>query len=703
MKSRFLALALVFGLANFTATTVQAANPGAPNPADTFNIPPSSIETHEYAEIQKLFASQSYSEAVAKMEGYEERYSKSPLQMQIENLRGLCLIMTHHYAAAAGQFMSALQKCPDNSPFLPFLQYNLAKARFESDDIDGAETLLNQIASDKLDNGNRIKFHFLRAEVFAKRKALQDAAHEFLVAGQMMQLQPMTSAAQAATKSSGQSAVMSAEQRKLFETSLNNCLDDIKVPAQLEALVHDFPESPLLDSVLFHLGSLELSQDLNSKGEEDLRSIIASFPQSSYVPRAQALLSATVKNRPVEHSAVGVLLPLKGKFARWGQTSLAAIEQAFHVFDLPNSGSGAGRDFGVELVIQDSGETPDSAIKALDTLVNKYHVAAVIGPLLSKGIDQVTRRAEELGVPMISLARHTGTGGESYVIQGGLTIQSQAYEMAKYAILTRGLRRFAILYPKDKAGEDSANAFWDAVESLGGQIVGSEFYPPHETDFGQLVDKLSGLYYKDARLRELDALAKLRKLNDIKKRTRKTEKFFALPPIVDYEAVFIAGEPQEAGQIMPTFAYRDVDHVQFLGTSTWNTQELIQRSQKDAEGSLFVDAFFAGSEDFKIKRFVSDFNAQFGVTPTSTDAVAYESAIVLRDALANAGTSFSSAELLDRIRNMSGSDGLTGKITYKNGQLQRDLLLLSIKGGQIVEEIDKYLKDRAKKTSQETL
>lgn len=695
MKSRVLlpalALSLILGLSGITILSQIARSEDKPSSsaADNFNIPPSSIETREYAEIQKLYASQAYSEAIARMEGYEDRYSKSPLQMQIENLRGLCLIMTRHYAAAAGQFMSALQKCPENSPFLPFLQYNLAKARFESEDIDGADKLLGQIASDKLDNGNRIKFHFLRAEVFAKRKAMPEAAHEFLIAGQIMQFQPNTPGESKAQKNA---VVMSTEQRKLFETSLNNCLDEIKQPAQLETLVHDFPESPLLDTVLFHLGSLELSQDMNSKGEEDLRSILNSFPQSSYVPRVQALLSATIKNRPIEHGTVGVLLPLKGKFARWGQTSLDAIEQAFHIFEIGD----LRHEEGVELVIQDSGETPDQAIKALETLVNKYHVAAVIGPLLSKGIDQVTKRAEELGVPMISLARHSGGGGEGYVIQGGLTLQSQASEMAKYAMLTRGLRKFAILYPKDKAGEESANAFWDAVESMGGEIVGVENYTPHETDFGQQIDKLSGLYYKDARIRELEGLAKLRKLNDVKKRTRKTEKFFALPPIVDYEAVFIAGEPQDAGQIMPTFAYRDVDHVQFLGTSSWNTPELIQRSQKDAEGSLFVDAFFSGSETFKIKRFVTEFNNQFGVSPTSTDAVAYESAVVLRDALSAAGSSFSSADLLDKIHNISGSEGLTGKITCKNGQLQRGLLLLSIKGGQIVEEIDKYLKDRPK-------
>src|SRR5262249_41889348 len=152
-----------------------------------------------------------------------------------------------------------------------------------------------------------------------------------------------------------------------------------------------------------------------------------------------------------------------------------------------------------------------------------------------------------------------------------------------HAVQQLGIHKFAMIYPRDKVGEEISQYFWDEVEGMGAQVVGAETYAPGETDFRQAVDKLSGLYYSEARQRELDELAKKREQDKIKKRTRKTEAYFNLRPITDYEAVFIPDEPKVAGQIIPTFAYRDVDHVKFLGTSAWNSPEFPSRVQAYAE------------------------------------------------------------------------------------------------------------------------
>jgi ABC-type branched-subunit amino acid transport system substrate-binding protein len=235
-------------------------------------------------------------------------------------------------------------------------------------------------------------------------------------------------------------------------------------------------------------------------------------------------------------------------------------------------------------------------------------------------------------------------------------------------------------------GEESSQYFWDAVESMGGQIVGIESYSPTETDFREVVDKLSGLYYTEARQSELDELARQREVNKIKKRNRKTEQYFSLPPIVDYDAVFIADDAKISGQILPTFAYRDVEHVQFLGTSTWNSAELISRADKNAEGALFTDAFFPGSQSERVRKFIDQFKTQFGSDPNGMDAMAYDAGLVVVKAIEAAGSNYSRSDLLDKIRNTKNLRGVTGNISFKDGQLMRNLRILSIQGGQIVEE-----------------
>ncbi|MDR3608840.1 MAG: penicillin-binding protein activator [Oligoflexia bacterium] len=400
-----------------------------------------------------------------------------------------------------------------------------------------------------------------------------------------------------------------------------------------------------------------------------------------------ALLKSAIEARKaqteIERGTIGILLPLKGKYGRFGQRALLSIELALGIF-------GPQPPSGLTLVLEDSGETPEQALRALNRLVVDHHVSAVIGPMLSKGIDQVTQRADELGVPLLSLAHLASSEHrpDSFTVQAGVTSQLQAKEVARYAIQTLGLRKFAVLFPRGKAGEESAQSFWDAVDELGGSVTGYESYAPDETDFRQVVDKISGLYYTEARQRELDQLAKLRTENKIKKRTRKTEQYFTLPPIADYQAVFIPDEPKVAAMLMPTFAYRDVDHVTFLGPSSWNSPELATSAQNYAEGSLFVDAFFPqGASTPKIvKRFVDNFQTEFSQAPTEMEAVAYDAAKVLESAFEAAGKSYDRKDLLNNIRNTKELEGITGKLTYKDGQLERPLKVLSLHNGQIVED-----------------
>jgi ABC-type branched-subunit amino acid transport system substrate-binding protein len=618
-----------------------------------------SPDLREFSEVHKLYSEQAYNAALKRMEGFENRFPKSFLLSQVSNMRGLCLLLTHHPDRAIEEFQKAIRLNTTNPGFTPYLTYNLAKAQFDAGEVDAAERSASQVDFARLDTDNKLKFRFLKAGIYSKRKFDFEAAREILAISR--EVNPLT-----------------PELRKVIETSLDNSLKEIVGTQQLADLYRENETSPLADGLLFRLGSKEKHLGLDGKAETHLRLLIAQFPSSPYTAEARELLKTNV-DAVIDRKTIGVLLPLKGKFSRFGQRNLQAIEQAFGIFDLESP------DNGLQLAVEDSGDEPAQAIKALNRLVSKHHVAAVIGPLLSKGIDQVTRRAAELGVPLVSLSRHEGIA-DNYVVQAGMTLQMQTYEIARFAIQNRGLRRFAILFPKGQVGEESSQYFWDAVESMGGQIVGIESYSPTETDFREVVDKLSGLYYTEARQSELDELARQREVNKIKKRNRKTEQYFSLPPIVDYDAVFIADDAKISGQILPTFAYRDVEHVQFLGTSTWNSAELISRADKNAEGALFTDAFFPGSQSERVRKFIDQFKTQFGSDPNGMDAMAYDAGLVVVKAIEAAGSNYSRSDLLDKIRNTKNLRGVTGNISFKNGQLMRDLRILSIQGGQIIEE-----------------
>lgn len=627
-----------------------------------------SPDTRDYEEIHRLYLSQSYEAAISKAKIFEARHPDSPLVSPAENLYGLSLLMLRNPLGAVEHFQRAIAKNTQNPTVNSYLRYNLAKAQYEANQLEQANLTLQQANLSILDPENAVKFHILRSNIDSKLKLGFEAAREVLAASRLTAQAPATP--------------HSEETRRNLAAYLDQDLQGLADTEQFEKLYQEYGDTPLGSLILLRLGQREMSQGESGKAESHLRLLISQDPKSPYAQQASAALQVARDQTIVDTKTVGVLLPVKGKFATFGIHNLQAIELAFNIFNsrVP--------DPGYSIVIEDSGETPDTALRALNRLVQKHHVAAVIGPLLSKGADQVAKRAEELGVPLISLSRHADENTDNYAVQGGLTLQLQAYAMARYAIQSLGLQRFAIVAPRNKVGQETARYFWDAVESMGGQITGSEQYAPDETDFREVVDKLSGLYYTDARQKELDALAKLRKENKITKRTRKTEQYYALKPIVDYQAVFIADDPKVAAQIMPTFAYRDVDKVQFLGTSAWNSPELVARAQSYAEGALFVDAFYPSSASVRTRRFIDSFKATFGDAPSGMDAMAYDAAEVIRRALKAAGDRFSRAELLEKIKNIQGYHGVTGLISYKDGQLLRDLKVLTIRNGRITETKD---------------
>jgi branched-chain amino acid transport system substrate-binding protein len=678
MKPRILITAFFLASLAGCATTEQApvsgSRRGQPRQTNTGSQPPSlgpntssedlrgrqGKEAQMYRSIYDMYLKGMYETAIPDLMGFERRYPGSPLISQVRNLHGLCLLLTRRPQAAAQQFQVAIKSEKTNTVFAQYVTYNLAAAQFEAGQIEDALQSAGSIQMDAIDKDNQIKLHHLKARILLKKNLPLESARESLLTSRLL------------------SDIQLRDPGAPFARTLQIALQNITNAASLESLYGEFEDSHLADQLLFRLGSREIAEGNVGGAELHLRLMMSRFPDSPLYAQATELLNNAQAQNKVDSGAIGVLLPLKGKFAPFGQRSLNSIELAFRIFNQNEP------DPKITLVVEDSGEDAEQAVRALDRLVYKHHVVAVIGPLLSKGIDQVTIRAQELGVPLVSLTRYTGVPSD-YVFQAGLTLKMQAYEIARAAVERFGMKRFAMMYPNDKVGREIGEHFWDAVEAMGGEVVGSESYMPGETDFRTPIDRLIGTHYAESRGRELEALAKERQQQKIKKKTRKTEKFFNLKPIVDFDAVFIPDEPKIAGQVFPTFNYRDVDGVKFLGTAAWDSPEFLQRVQSYGENTLFLDAFFAGSNSGLSRKFVEKYRASFGTDPIAVDALAFDAAGIVEEALKDAGSSASRADVRNRLKQVSGFRGITGKIGYKDGQFLRDLKVLTVRSGQITE------------------
>ena len=115
-----------------------------------------------------------------------------------------------------------------------------------------------------------------------------------------------------------------------------------------------------------------------------------------------------------------------------------------------------------------------------------------------------------------------------------------------------------------------------------GRLTAAQSYEPGETDFRDPIQRLVGTYYIDEdRGKELllrttewqkDQALKAEVQKDAKKVNPqdKVPKDL-LPPIVDFDAIFIPDDPKTVGQISAMLAYNDVTKIPFVGEQIFGT------------------------------------------------------------------------------------------------------------------------------------
>ncbi len=378
-----------------------------------------------------------------------------------------------------------------------------------------------------------------------------------------------------------------------------------------------------------------------------------------------------VYSGPVKEKRIGVLLPLSGKYENFGKKVQRAIELAFQTSTDPQSKN-------YELIAVDSGDSAETHQEALKKLVEEDQVIAVIGPVLGKYLDALRAKAAYYQVPLISVAQAQGAT-DAQVFSCSISARDQAAKMAEFAISTRGFKRFAILAPSNKAGEELASAFWEEVQSRNGEVRAFELYDPDLTDFREPVDKALGLFYPETRLKETQELAEKRKELKITKKTMKTLQYFALPPIVDFDAVFIADEARTVGQIIPTFAYRDAKGLPYFGISSWNSNQLIQRAGDQAEGASFPVAFNTQNPPPETKHFFDLYSTTYSAAPGELDAIAFDAAALVIQTLSDHPAT--RAEFTSKLENRGNIQGATGILSVKDHHCSRELSLYTVKKG----------------------
>jgi branched-chain amino acid transport system substrate-binding protein len=382
--------------------------------------------------------------------------------------------------------------------------------------------------------------------------------------------------------------------------------------------------------------------------------------------REKAALAATDQlitqniSHEVDSYAIGCVLPLTGRYATAGNKALEAVILAAGIFDKLIKSP-------FKLVIEDSKSEPDVAKAAVAKLAREK-VLCIIGPLGNAEAIAAAGEAQRLKIPIITLTQKekiTDIGDN--VFRNYMTNEMQIERLVAYAIEEMNLIRFAVLYPEDHYGREMEKLFRDEVLRRRVKTIKSKSYSKSQVDFGDVIKAVTGT----------------KGISSGKEEVAKSDN--ERIPVIDFDALFIPDTPARIGMIIPQLAYYNVRGVKLLGTSIWNSAELVKTTGEYIDGAVFADGFCLNTYYPEANDFIDIFYTNYGREPDVIAALTYDAARMIVKTIEenDVGTREQFMKSLLMLKNYRGVTGYTSFSGKRDAH--KDVFILTVKDGQIIQ------------------
>ena len=352
----------------------------------------------------------------------------------------------------------------------------------------------------------------------------------------------------------------------------------------------------------------------------------------------------------------------------------------------------AERPTAYELVIRDTGNNPALAAQAVEALAQTEGVIAIIGPLARAESEAAAARAEEIGVPLISLSLSLDLPpGSQFVFRHSKSQEEEVRDLVLYAMDYLHARRFAILYPANASGERMLQLFWDEARRKGATLAAAAAFTPWNVKVQQtekekepvgLKQIFESFVGQDRPLRPADR-ALLEAVGDARP-----------DPIVDFDALFIPLGP-DAGQdlrlIAPYPVSVDAEHVLLLGTRFWNDDAVLVAGGNKLEGSVFADVYDRFGGQPRVAAFQNRHHSWYGHRPRYAAPSYYSAAgfdtLSLVIAQLRDPSHRSREALAQSLKTTAPYSGVTGLTAFRtSGEATKETIFFRIRGNEIVRQ-----------------
>jgi branched-chain amino acid transport system substrate-binding protein len=447
-------------------------------------------------------------------------------------------------------------------------------------------------------------------------------------------------------------------------TRIYTLLSDRFSEADLSEAAFMYHNKPVAYLAMLQLGWRALAEDQKELAQEWVSAAMAAPAGFAYREEALALQSQLIDPTQLRR-AIGVLLPLSGRYAAFGKRVQRGMGLALEVFrpHIP-----------VRFIFRDTTGDETVAAQQVAELAISDRVMGIAGPLVGIAAQGAARRANLERTPLLTMSQREGlTASSLYLFRNSLTPQLQVRTLLDYAMDQRGFYQFGIMNPQTRQGEQLAELFHEEVLRRGGEVIAKENYLTDQTDFRYQVRSLQGLDPNGP-----DEVEPPTDPNDPDFVSKEDD-----PP--PFEALFVPDYADRISLIAPQLAFYGLEDVQLLGTNGWNDAELPKLARQFVEGAVFTDGFFRYSTYPFIQEFVESYFNRYQEEPTILEAQGYDTAGILLTLL-NDPQLQSREDLRRALAQMQNYPGVTGATRFDFiGEADKILFLLQIQNGTIVQ------------------
>ncbi|GCL69703.1 branched-chain amino acid ABC transporter substrate-binding protein [Veillonella tobetsuensis] len=345
-------------------------------------------------------------------------------------------------------------------------------------------------------------------------------------------------------------------------------------------------------------------------------------------------------NANSNEAKIALLTTTTGGAAAYGESIKAGAELAVSEI---NADANAVK---INLLVEDTKGDKNEAINAMNKVIAKDKVVAVIGPMLSgemMAAGPVANKSKVVALGTSTTAEGITDIGD-YIFRNAVP-ESLAVDTAiKEAHKTLDFKTAAIMYSNNNDQMVSVNnTARKALESVGVQIVDTETFADKDTDFS----------------------AQLTKIQQAKP-----------------DVIIVASLYQEGALIMKKMREMGMNQP-VVGSNGFNSPQFIKIAGDAANGVIVGTPWFPNKEDQKVKDFRKAYVAKYGKEPDQFAAQAYDAVYLYEAALKKAGSTTDREKFREALKNIADFVGVTGQFKFNEKRdPSMEVQVLQIKNGQ---------------------